>query len=193
MAEHVNRETVQSRLDRLDDRYDVGYREDERVPVEPDSFGKEIAAARDGYFGSSYVWVVRRPGQAPPLSESMPENVHVQERVLMILGRGGTAWAIPGGGREDGETFEESARREVREETDIECTIEGCFGTRYERRTSPDHDEILHTLRVVFTGEYAGGSIAIQPGELNGAAWRTRCPARLHPLAEPVAAEWFEE
>jgi 8-oxo-dGTP pyrophosphatase MutT (NUDIX family) len=192
MAEHVNKTVVQSRLDRLNEDYRIGYTESETVTVDPDGFEAEIRAARDGYIGSSYVWIVRRPGQASPLSESMPDDAHSEEeRVLLILGRGGHAWGIPGGGREDGETFEEGALREVREETGIECTIESCFGTRYERRTSPAHEEVLHTLRVVFEGTYAGGTITIQPGELNGAAWRARRPCCLHPLAKPVAAAWF--
>jgi 8-oxo-dGTP diphosphatase len=192
MVEHINRETVESRYERLDEEYGIDYHEEETVSVNPGDFDEEIRMSRNGYIGSSYVWIVRHPEQASPLTESMPDDVHVQERVLMILGRGGTAWGIPGGGREDGETFEEGALREVREETNVECTIEDCFGVRHERRTSPEHEEVLHNLRVVFEGEYAGGSISIQSGELNGAAWRVRRPQRVHPLAEPVAEEWFE-
>lgn len=193
MTEHVNRTAVQLRLDRLNEDYRIGYTESETVTVDPDGFEEEIQMARDGYIGSSYVWVVRRPEQASPLSESMPDDAQREvERVLLILGRGGHAWGIPGGGREDGETFEAGALREVREETGIECTIEDCFGTRYERRTSPAHEEVLHNLRVVFEGTYAGGTITVQPSELNGAAWRARQPRRLHPLAKPVAEAWFE-
>lgn len=194
MTEHVNREAVESRERRLDEEYGIDYREEEPVTVDPERFDREIELSRDGYLGSSYVWVVRSPEQAAPLAESMPDDIRSTERrVLMILGRGGHAWGIPGGGREADETFEESARREVREETGIECTVEDCFGTRYERRTSPEHDVVLHTLRVVFTGEYAGGQLSVQPGELNGAAWLARRPARVHPLAAPPADEWFAE
>lgn len=194
MVEHINRESVESRYERLDERYGIDYHEEETVSVEPGDFEAEIRLSRNGYIGSSYVWIVRQPEQANPLSESMPEEARGEtERVLMILGRGETAWGIPGGGREEGEIFEEGAVREVREETSVECSIEDCFGTRHERRRSPDHEVVLHNLRVVFEGEYAGGPISIQPGELNGAAWRARRPQRLHPLAEPVANEWFEE
>ncbi|MFC7074042.1 NUDIX hydrolase [Halovenus rubra] len=192
MVEHINKGTVESRFERLDKRYGIDYQEAETVTVDPGDFEEERRKSRNGYIGSSYVWIVRQPEQANPLTESMSDDVHVQQRVLMILGRGGTAWGIPGGGRKQDETFEEAALREVREETSIECTIEDCFGTRHERRTSPDHDAVLHNLRVVFEGEYAGGSISVQPGELNGAAWRVRRPQLVHPLARPVAAEWFE-
>lgn len=194
MVEHVNRAAVDSRHQRLVDEYGVGYHEDETVSVDPGEFEAELDLARDGYLGSSYVWIVRTPDQGRPLSESMPADGHEDsDRVLMILGRGGHAWGIPGGGRETGETFEESARREVREETAIECAITDCFGTRHERRQSPEHDQVLHTLRVVFEGVYDGGSIAIQPGELNGAAWVACRPRSVHPLAAPLADEWFED
>lgn len=193
MAEHINRDTVGSRLQRLDEEYGVDYHEDETVTVDPAAFKREIRMSLDGYLGSSYVWIVRTPAQAAALSESMPDTARDEnDRVLMILGRGGHAWAIPGGGLEDGETFEESALREVPEETDIECEITDCFGIRRERRTSPDHEEVLHNLRVVFEGSYLGGSIAIQPGELSGAAWLAKRPSRVHPLAAPLTEEWFD-
>jgi ADP-ribose pyrophosphatase YjhB (NUDIX family) len=189
---HLNREEIQRRFDRLDDEYGVEYREDETVTVDPEKFPEEIEMSRDGYIGSSYIWIVRRPEDAAPLTPSMPDEAgNDRDRVLMILGRGGDAWGIPGGGQESEETFEESALREVREETSVECRITGLYGVRHERRTSPEHDEVLHNLRVVFEGRYEDGYIAIQPGELDGAAWLARRPRQVHPLAAPIAEEWF--
>lgn len=190
---HINQEEVQRRLQRLKDEYGIDYREDETVMVDPDGFPREREMAADGYIGSSYVWIVRCPEDAGQLTPSMPDGSQTEhDRVLLILGRGGHEWGIPGGGREDGETFEESALREVREETSIDCEITDLFGIRHERRTSSAHETILHTLRVVFEGQYEDGSIAIQPGELAGAAWYARRPDRLHPIAEPVADDWFD-
>lgn len=192
--EHLNRDTVQDRLDRLDEEYGVQYLEEETVRVDPDGFPEEIRMSRDGYDGSSYVWIVRPPEAAGPLTESMPDNAgNDRPRVLMILGRGGDEWGIPGGGREGDETFEEGARREVAEETDIECRTTDLFGVRHERRTAPGFDEVLHTLRVVFEGQYEAGHIAIQPGELDGGAWLSRRPRDVHPIARPVAEEWFAD
>lgn len=191
---HINRERIDRREQRLADEYGIDYRENETVTVDPDQFPREVEMAREGYIGSSYVWIVRRPQQADPLTESMPDDVETtQDRALMILGRGGQAWGIPGGGQEGDETFEEGALREVREETSVECRITDLFGVRRERRTSPEHDEVLHNLRVVFEGQYQDGQISIQPGELSGAAWMARRPREVHPLAKPIADEWFEE
>ena len=192
--EHLNRDTVQDRLDRLDEEYGVQYLEEETVRVDPDGFPEEIRMSRDGYDGSSYVWVVRSPEQAAPLTESMPDHTgNDRDRVLMILGRGGDRWGIPGGGREGDETYEEGALREVREETTVECRITDLWGVRHEQRTAPGFDELLHNLRVVFDGRYEDGHIAVQPGELDGAAWLAERPRKLHPLVAPVAEEWFSD
>jgi 8-oxo-dGTP pyrophosphatase MutT (NUDIX family) len=42
-------------------------------------------------------------------------------RVLLQRGNGGSGWTIPGGAMELGETLEETARRELREETGLEA------------------------------------------------------------------------
>ena len=143
--EHLNRDTVQDRLDRLDEAYGVDDVADEVVDVDPDRFPEEIRMSRDGYDGSGYVWLVRKPEEAGSLTESMPHHAgNDRDQVLMILGRGGDRWGIPGGGREGDETYEEGALREVREETSVECRITDLWGVRHEQRTAPGFDEILN-------------------------------------------------
>jgi 8-oxo-dGTP diphosphatase len=190
--DHVNREAVERRLGRLQDRWDEFpvEREVETVPAE--QFDPFLADAREGYTGGGYVWAVREPGQAAPLSESMPETAtQDDDRVLLVLGRGQDWWAPAGGGREDGETYEEAAVREVREETSVDVEVTGVAAAeRFESSPEDDREVTVHTLFVVFEGRYEGGSVAIQPGELNGAAWFRELPANLHPVAEPLAADW---
>ena len=191
-ATHINRDRIMDRLDRLDDTYGVDNVADEVVDVDPDRFPEEIRMSRDGYDGSGHVWLVRKPEEAGPLTESMPHHAgNDRDQVLMILGRGGDQWGIPGGGREGEETYEEAALREVTEETNIGCQITEVARVRHEQRTAPGFDELLHNLRVVFDGRYEDGTIAIQPGELDGAAWLAERPRKLHPLVAPVAEEWF--
>lgn len=192
MAEHINRDRVETRIQELRDTYGSLYTEQETVSVEPEAFPDEIDGSRNGYHGSAYAWIVREPADAPDLTDSMPDEAATTgKRVLLILGRGGAEWGIPGGGIEDGESLEETVYREVSEETQVECAIRDCFGVRHERRTSPEHEVVLHNIRAVFDAEYSSGSISIQPGELAGAAWWPERPPRVHPLAAPRAKRWF--
>lgn len=58
-------------------------------------------------------------------------------------------WAIPGGFIDYGESAEDAARREIREETGIEIT--GL--TQFHTYSDPSRDPRFHTLTVVFTAQ----------------------------------------
>lgn len=194
MPEEINRETVERRRDRLREAYPGVTVHHETETVDDDLFAELREISRDGYTGGGYAWVVRDPEDAAALTESMPDAVDEGQRVLMILGRGGTAWGLPGGGREEGERYEEAAVREVREETGVDCEITDCFLVCHRVTVSDgDHDDRLHTLWSFFDADYADGSIAIQPGELNGAAWFVEPPARMFPENEFRAADFWHE
>ncbi|WP_164471660.1 NUDIX hydrolase [Halosimplex salinum] len=193
-SEHVNRETVERRLERLRDEYGGAYVQEVDEEVSAETFEDLLEVTRDGYTGGGYAWVVRGPDQTAALTESMPDSVEDGRRVLMILGRGSSRWGLAGGGREDGETYEEAAVREVREETSVECELGDPFLYRRVRTDSAgDHDERLHTLFVFFDAAYAGGHVAVQPGELNGAAWFAEPPARMHPENEFRADDFWDD
>lgn len=196
----VNREDVLRRKRRLLEEYGETPVE-ERAPdgedvweIPPEEFEDFLGYAREGYVGGGYVWVVRHPEDVPELTESMPDDAREdREHALMILGRGDgpPEWGLPGGGREGEETYEEAAVREVREETSVECEITDLFLLRHVPVVSSgDHDERIHHLSAFFDGRYLGGSIAIQPGELNGAAWFSELPERLMPANRRRAETW---
>jgi ADP-ribose pyrophosphatase YjhB (NUDIX family) len=115
-----------------------------------------------------------------------------RERVLLILPRGGSKWGVPGGGQEGDESFETTARREIAEEVNLDVTLTGIGHLRHEIATCDGYDERLHVLRVFFTADYADGSVAIQPGELQGAAWFADPPAeeRLLPATKRLLEDW---
>lgn len=191
-GQEINRETVERRRDRLRDEYDGATVREETETVDADQFEELRSLSVDGYTGGGYAWVVRDPDDAASLTESMPDDVDDGRRVLMILGRGGTRWGLPGGGREGDETYEAAAVREVREETGIDCEMTDCFLLCHRVTTSgDDHDDRLHTLWAFFDADYVGGSITIQPGELNGAAWFEQPPDRLYPENAFRAADFW--
>lgn len=190
----INADIVEQEIDRLQSKYDGVITETEHYDVSPDPFKKHIDYARGGYVGGAYVWVVRQPEDAPPLSPSMSDiDTDNRDRVLMILNRGSEEWDLPGGGREEGETFEEAAIREVEEETHISCELTELFLLHHAVVTTDHREERVHTLYAYFDGSYTAGEVAVQGGELNGVAWFAEPPERLDPVTDRRAEEWYSE
>jgi len=191
MGRAINRDDVERRLDRLREEWGP-FPVDRREETWPDGeFEESVALAEDGYTGGGYVLAVRRPEEAAPLTESMPESAAAEhDRVLLGLGRGADEWGPPGGGREAGETYEAAAVREVREETGVDVSVTGVQGALRWTTTGETDDRTVHTAFVTFTGRYEGGHVEVQPGELDGAAWFRELPVNLHQFAEGFAADW---
>ena len=93
---------------------------------------------------------------APPANSIVPAaNVVVidaDQRILMIKRSDNGNWAVPGGALDLGESLPETAVREVREETGIECEVTGLVGIF----TDPKHlihftskDEVRQELATV--------------------------------------------
>jgi len=191
----LNRGDVERRLARLREAYDPPVTVlDERVPAE--RFDRLLSAATDGYTGGSYAWTVREPDQAPALSASMPDDAGPDAaHVLLILNRAvdGPTWGLPGGGREDGETYEAAARREVREETGIAVELDEPFQVLRVRTTAHDGDVAAHTLWTFFDAAYAGGTLDPQASELRGVAWFVEPPGEMAGSTARRAAAFWED
>lgn len=72
--------------------------------------------------------------------------------VLIMRKNEPVGWAIPGGFVDYGESLEEAAVREAREETSLDVTLLGQMHT-YSR---PDRDPRQHTISTVFIAEAEG-------------------------------------
>lgn len=80
-------------------------------------------------------------------------------RVLLQKRSDKDCWGFPGGLMDEGESFEETAVREVREETGLEikiCDLVGIY-SKYEH-SFPNSDRIQPVI-VLFTGKVTGGEL----------------------------------
>lgn len=86
-------------------------------------------------------------------------------RVLLIREpRLPETWVMPGGGNEAGESFPETARREVWEEAGVDCELTGVWRAmrkRFVHRDDPQRRGYL--LEVFFTADHVGGDAGTYP------------------------------
>lgn len=192
MTERINEGVVAPTVERLRSQYSAVDVVETAVEVPAPAFETYVENARGGYVGGAHGWVVQQPEQAGYPSETYAGNEVESERALLTLPRGQHEWGLPGGGVEDGESFERALRREVLEETGIGCEVTDVW--HLERRTwrSEDaaDDRETVTLYACFDAAYVGGSMNVQAGEVDGAAWFAERPT---PLMEKTAirAETF--
>ena len=107
-----------------------------------------------------------------------------QDELLFMLRPDNHCWGIPGGGMEPGESLEDTARRETREEIGLEVGKLGLMGVYsgpelfYEY---PNGDQVYNVTVVYATHDYKG-TLSMNPGEA--------VEARFFPLAalpEPIS------
>jgi 8-oxo-dGTP pyrophosphatase MutT (NUDIX family) len=88
---------------------------------------------------------------------------HDSREVLLHLRGDIRLWSLPGGGVEDGETWEDAAIREVLEETGLHAALDRLIGIH----ARPTIGDVKH----VFTGHVTGGALRTSPPETIRLAW----------------------
>ncbi len=104
-------------------------------------------------------------------------------RVLLIRRTGENTWGIPGGGVEPGESWEDAALRECREETGWEARIEGLLGV-YSDPSTQVHRYPSGAARQL-VGVVSSATALRRLGSGDGEAAETRW-ANPHDLPEPL-------
>ncbi|KQL18221.1 NUDIX hydrolase [Cytobacillus solani] len=92
------------------------------------------------------------------------------ENVLMVKNKGENSsyYTLPGGAVEPGETLEEAAIREVKEETGLDVEIDGVFSVSEAFFEERGHHVIFFTFR----GKIIGGEMNISmPEEIEELTW----------------------
>ncbi|MFC4076746.1 NUDIX hydrolase [Salinithrix halophila] len=92
-----------------------------------------------------------------------------QVKILLIEDRY-SRWTLPKGKKEPGETDQETALREIEEETGIRGRIQKRLETIRYRYFHPNHGDISKEVHY-FLVEAGAGSVTPQLSEITGAAW----------------------
>ncbi len=90
-----------------------------------------------------------------------------RRRLLLQRRTDNGLWGLPGGGMEPGETLEETARREVREECGLEVGALELFGVFSGERLHykyPNGDEV-YDVNVVYVARESRGELRNDPAE----------------------------
>lgn len=175
--EERTRNKVNQQLSQLEEKYGEFSVQQETVTNEPDFFEKGRQLAEEGWIGDAGAWVTDDRGRVLLIKHSdAPER-----------------WGTPGGGHKPGETLEETAQREVREETGVECSLTGIYWAR--RKTiihENDSNKRIYMLTVEFEADYEGGELDIGDDEILEARWFSEPPRCVHDLLEDKIKQWTQ-
>ncbi|MGW3938942.1 NUDIX hydrolase [Streptomyces phaeochromogenes] len=121
--------------------------------------------------------------------------VDADDRVLLLERADTGGWGLPGGIMEPGESFEETGRREVKEETGLEIGVLdflGVFsGAEYYYRY-PNGDEVFNVTAVYLARIPQSAVITLDTAE--NSSWRFFClkdiPDTVIAPEQPILAEY---
>lgn len=152
---------VEAVLGRLEaDHGDFAVVEDE-WSLPPGEYEWLVGRFERGTVGGAGVWVTNEEGE-----------------VLLVRDEDAEGWSEPSGKHEPGETLEETARRELEEETGVTCRLTGVELAQVVTMCTPGAP-LLYRLIVVFGGDYREGTVEPAAGEIAEAAWWDHHPPQL--------------
>jgi len=118
-----------------------------------------------------------------------------QDRLLLTLRRDNGMWSIPGGAMEPGETLEETARREVEEETGLlpgALILQGVYSGMEYHYVYPNGDEVYNVTAAFVCREFEG-ELRAEPEELERVRFfaRDEAPERVSPPVQRIYEDFL--
>jgi ADP-ribose pyrophosphatase YjhB (NUDIX family) len=117
-------------------------------------------------------------------------------RILLQQRADGGVWGIPGGLMEIGETFEETVKREVYEETNLtidELQLFGIYSGKNAFAIYPNGDKVF-SLQIVFFARTSAGCLQ---GNRESTALtffsKNNLPQNINPHQAPFIQDWADE
>lgn len=104
--------------------------------------------------------------EAPKANSVVPSTTSVVEdeagRIVLVHRKDNDLWALPGGGMEAGESIEDCAVREVKEETGLDVEVTGLIGVYTNPRHVMKYDdgEVRQQFSLCYTTRLIGGTLA---------------------------------
>ncbi|GLC89029.1 NUDIX hydrolase [Lysinibacillus piscis] len=117
-------------------------------------------------------------------------------RILLQRRTDNAMWGIPGGLMEIGETFEETVKREVYEETQLHLdtiTLFGLYSGEKSLVSYPNGDQVFSVQIIFHCSKYTGHlKIDYESQELTFKA-RHELPSNLNPTQAPFILDWQQQ
>ncbi len=108
----------------------------------------------------SYIYNMRKfIGHKPMIAAGATVVVIKDNKILLNLRSDTNTWGIPGGSLEIGETLEETAKRELKEETNLDCdgfTLLNVFSGKDFYFKYPNQDELYSVIALYLANDFYG-------------------------------------
>lgn len=115
--------------------------------------------------------------------------IEIEGRGIVLIDRENPpyGWALPGGFMDYGETFEEAAKREAKEETSLDIVLR-CQLHAY---SDPKRDPRKHTVTVAFVAEAFGMPVAGDDAKGTGVFTENNLPSPIMFDHERIISDYF--
>ncbi|MFB6099683.1 MAG: NUDIX hydrolase [Candidatus Nanohalobium sp.] len=162
-VQKLSEEKVDELIHDLRERYEDFQVGENTWEVSEEGFETELENFRNGGYGGAGIWLTNNTGQ-----------------VLLVKNKSDDSWGDPGGHHEDGESFEETAKRETEEEAGVKAEITGIETVdKVKLQHRDDEDKHIYNLLVVFRGKHVSGEPEPQQSEIEEVKWWSEHPENL--------------